>query len=161
MNWKSGNGYSSREIDRMQRDAMERVKEMQERSRRAVSGDPPEQTAVQSQPAYPQFMKRPEAPREASPSPSPSPPPTPQPQAAQAAPPSENKGGLLGGLFGGGNPLGSLGSLFTGGANGPITRVMDALGIDNDKIIILALIFILINNQADKKLILALCYILF
>lgn len=145
MNWQSGNNYSHKDMARMQQEALERVKDMQERSRMVV-----EQSNIP--PVYPGFAKTP--PVEAH---------TQQVnhihgQQQEVQVPQSKPTGLLGGLFGAGNPLASL--MGGSGGEGPISRALDALGIDNDKIIILVLLFVLINNQADKKLILALCYIL-
>lgn len=152
----------------MQREAEERVREMQERSRRVLEDGP----------RYPDFVKKPEARAHTESTPrtekihtekaraastkgtAPRPVHAMPEQKAQTLPhhpippPEEHKGGLLGVLGG------SLGGLLKGGGDGPISRVMDALGIDNDKIIVLMLLLILLNNNADKKLILALCYIL-
>lgn len=42
----------------------------------------------------------------------------------------------------------------------PVTQIMDAFGIDSDKLIIIALILILLNEKSDKTLLLALGYLL-
>ena len=176
--WTSPNssGYSAKDMMRMQQEAVERVREMQERSRRVLEES-----------VYPDFVKKPEPKRQEEPEQrrhgaagapaehsghtrqagtasgffSPSMPeqktqplphqPIPHPQEPQGP---TKQPGLFGSL------AGSLGGLLGGGGTGPISRVLDALNIDNDKIIVLMLLLILINNNADKKLILALGYIL-
>lgn len=168
MTWSNGNEYTHKDIMRMQQEAVERVKDMQERARKAVESS--------NYPDYPEFAKRPKQseqhqqpdqhrqseqyrqPEQYRPNPHDK--PVIQIPQSKSSNNNGSTGGLLSGLLGGNNPLSSIGSIIGGGSNGPISRVMDALGIDNDKIIILVLLFILINNQADKKLILALCYIL-
>lgn len=171
--WSSGSNYSSKDLMRMQQEAVERVREMQERSRKALENsggytEPPASNRQESPPHrennnsgggpnFPTFARSPERPGHPEQRYS-----VPQEKPVIQIP--QSRANPSGGLFSGGGPLGSLGStigsIFSGGENGPISRVMDALGIDNDKILILILLFILLNNQADKKLILALCYIL-
>ncbi len=159
--WKPASSlYSSHDVERMQQDAVKRVREMQERSRRALS----------QQVEYPSFV-RPDPVREPEPataSPVQGPGlsvPVLEPVAEEVPPPpsshthgpSESSGHTsspLGGLLGG------LSGFLGGDGSGPVSRVMEALNLDNDKLLILMLLLILLNNHADRKLILALCYVL-
>ncbi len=43
----------------------------------------------------------------------------------------------------------------------PLTNIMDSFGIDSDKLLIIGLIIVLLNEKSDKTLLLALGYILF
>ncbi len=86
---------------------------------------------------------------------------------------------LLGSLFGSGNKgsgqsgetlmdtvaglksnLGETLSNTLSSVTSPVTDIMDAFGIDGDKLIIIALILILLNEKSDKTLLLALGYLL-
>ncbi|MEG0116334.1 MAG: hypothetical protein RR879_07465 [Hydrogenoanaerobacterium sp.] len=140
MNWHSGNDYSGKDMARMQNEAAERVREMQERAKRVIGESKnAQQTEAKQQGREKSFTVTTTA------KPIIQVPKSYQEAANASDNKTENSGGILSGLFGGDSPL-----------NG----AMKALGIDSDKMIIIVLLLILLNNQADKKLILALCYIL-
>ena len=119
MKWQSmGGRYSSNELASMQKDAMERVREMQRRAdetlrRSNASLMPPPKT---------------EAPKPA---------PLPLTETPKPSPPS--------------SPLPNT--------NGKIGTVLSAAGIDQDRMIILALLLILYNDGADNLILLALLYL--
>ena len=155
MTWHSGNEYSGRDMARMQAEAAERVREMQERARRVVDMTPPASHSGHfSVPAAPPVIQVPQSRKSTSGSSSAG------GHNSGTREHGNSNGSSNGGFLSGFGGLGSLGGLITGGADSPISRAMEALGIDNDKIIIMILLFVLINNKADKKLILALCYVL-
>lgn len=59
---------------------------------------------------------------------------------------------------------GSLGETITdtiGGITSPLTKIMDTVGIDNDKLLIIGLMIVLLNEKSDKTLLMALGYLLF
>lgn len=103
---------------------------------------------------------------------------TPRPAGSPAWGPQMNHTPPSSGLFSSGGPLGSLGGLLGGavsgvtdglgsllGSNGdapsPISKVLDALNLDTERIIILILALVLLNEKADYTLILALVYLFF
>lgn len=45
-------------------------------------------------------------------------------------------------------------------SSGSLTGILDRIGIDNEKAVLLLLIILMLNEGADTKLILALCYLL-
>ena len=47
------------------------------------------------------------------------------------------------------------------GITSPLTKIMDAVGIDNDKLLIIGLLIVLLNEKSDKTLLMALGYLLF
>ncbi len=116
MKWQSmGGRYSSEELASMQKDAMERVREMQRRA---------DETLRRSNAGLSSFTA--EIPTLPAPAPSvPPPPEAPKPIV----------------------PTGKLGN------------VLSAAGIDQDRMIILALLLILYNDGADNLLLLALLYL--
>lgn len=153
MNWV-GNRYDQHDLARMQEDAIRRVREMQERARRAAQGigasplpDDREDTA-----------ETPDIPIEipvSAPPPlfdEPDPPASPRPSRTHAS--SHNQGPGLSTLFGG------LSSLLNGD-HGRISKVIEGLGLDGEQLLILGLLFLLWNEQADYTLMLALLYLLF
>ena len=55
--------------------------------------------------------------------------------------------------------LGSLlGSIV--GENSPAAKALDALGIDNERLLLIGLLLVLMNEKADRTLIIALVYLL-
>lgn len=117
MKWQSMNGrYSGEELASMQKDAMERVREMQRRA---------DETLRRSNADF-----APPPPR-AEPKQDPPPPPPDLPQESPA-------------------PVSTVGKL---------GNILSMAGIDQDRIIILALLLILYNDGADQLLLLALLYL--
>ncbi len=118
MKWQSmGSRYSGDELASMQKDAMERVREMQRRAdetlrRSNASLNPPPPPPVQDPPPCP---------------------PEVSPQ----------------------NPL----PMHSAPSAGKLGNILSAAGIDQDRIVILALLLILYNDGADQLLLLALLYL--
>jgi hypothetical protein len=88
--------------------------------------------------------------------------------------PQVNHAPPSGGLFSAGGPLGSLGGMLGSAVSGvtssllgdedtasPISKVLNALNLDTERIIILILALVLLNEKADYTLILALVYLFF
>lgn len=116
MKWQSmGGRYSSEELASMQKDAMERVREMQRRA---------DETLRRSNAGLSSFTAEI---------------PTPSAPAPPAPPSPESPKPIV--------PAGKLGN------------VLSAVGIDQDRMIILALLLILYNDGADNLLLLALLYL--
>lgn len=102
----------------------------------------------------------------------------PNAQAGAASAPQMNHAAPSGGLFSSTGPLGGLGGVIGSAVNGvtgglgrllgtngeepsPISRVLDALNLDTERLIILVLALVLLNEKADYTLILALAYLFF
>lgn len=91
------------------------------------------------------------------------------PQPADGAQPAQGASGALGSLlsFLGGGKDGAAGGLGEGVASAlsavstPAQKVLDALGLDGERLIILMVLLVLLNEKADKTLLLALGYLLF
>ena len=165
-----GRQYNEGEMLQMQRDAEARVLEMQQRSRRTLEGEAqaPQQNPPQQQnrnwnsnpgttrrmrwpgpPGYQPFGGQPQQrqnTRREEPAPQPAPesnpeprreaePPREEPTAPAPDPPKKSDGTIVG-------------------------DIMDALGLDEDYLLIIGLLLILINQRADTTLILALAYLL-
>lgn len=152
----SRHGYSEKEMARMQQDAISRAREMQSRTRTAGEGQgqggyipPPNYSGhnfrnwstnpnVQRPRSQGGKGKKEQAPPPPPPSPPP-PPPPPEPEPPEPpipdAPDSPKDTTL-------------------------IQDVLEAVGIDDDRLLILGLLFLLINAKADTTLILALIYLL-
>lgn len=154
--------YNERDLLRMQREAEARVREMQARARRTVEeGGPDGASAPRGQnrnwvstpnyyrqrmgarPTAGRGQRRPSPPRQAPPdpdretSPRQSPPEPDRRAEESAAPPAQpQKSGTI------------------------VGDIMDALGLDEDYLLIIGLMLILINQRADTTLILALAYLL-
>ena len=171
----SGQPYADQNIERIRQEAVAKMREMQEGARRddgfpgggagprnrnwstnpnvqrrnraarrqAEESAPPEPPARERHPPAgggkenPDRQYIPEQPSQAhhnrsqeAPGPPPTPPPVPQPQ-----PPAPKETTVL-------------------------QDILSAVGLDDDRILILGLILILINDKADTTLILALCYLL-
>jgi len=133
--------YSEAEMARMQRDAEERVREMQNRARAAVeqanggnNGTQPRNRNWNTSSGARRTQQRRGGQRTEAPPPAPpeASPPPPEP----AAPPAQNPRTTI------------------------VEDVMGALSMDEDYLLIIGLLLILINQRADTTLILALVYLL-
>lgn len=211
MNGTQSSGYSEAEMLRMQRDAIRRVREMQQRARdfdqarRAASGGGgdiiPRPTLTgnpigsglgghtqaagqpvatqQPAPAYEAPLSPPQE-ETASPVLPPGHPYYQRQTGQQQPPPPHNQpsGGLLGNILGGGQPGGGLfGSLLGGqgiagigdtvnqvidGFSAPVRGALDSLGLDNERLLIILVMFIVFTQEEyDNLLLLALGYLLF
>lgn len=155
--------YSENDIMRMQQDAMRRVQEMQRRARINLNdtipapaqpgrtngqtqnhggNNPPQnQSTHQPRPQQTQQTQQTQQPQNQSPGHSHT-----QPS------PGNNEHSS--------SPLGNLTDL-PKKAGSLLSGVFDALGLNSEQLLILAVLFVLINEKADKTVILALCYLLF
>lgn len=139
-------GYTDGELLRMQQDAIARVKEMQERAKANVTAQegwqgtgaaaPGEEPAAA--PTGPSQETAAPPTGQAGPS---GPPPGARRESGPAPPPPS---GLLGGLL--------------GGRPSSLSGIVSALG--SDRLLLLALLFLLLREEEDPVLILALCYLL-
>ena len=121
MKWNNASNYSREDLAAMQKDAMERVREMQRRA---------DETLRRSNQSMPQPSTPPPVQKEENPSPPP-PPPKPLPQ----PPPAISN-------------------------NSKLSNILSIAGMDSDRLIILGLLLILWNDNADHLLLLALLYLL-
>ena len=121
MKWNNASNYSREDLAAMQKDAMERVREMQRRA---------DETLRRSNQSMPQPSPLPPVQKEES-SPPPPPPPKPLPQPPPAI-----------------------------SSNSKLSNILSAAGMDSDRLIILGLLLILWNDNADHLLLLALLYLL-
>lgn len=121
MKWNNASNYSREDLAAMQKDAMERVREMQRRA---------DETLRRSNQSMPQPSPPPPVQKEENPSPPP-PPPKPLPQ----PPPAISN-------------------------NSKLSNILSIAGMDSDRLIILGLLLILWNDNADHLLLLALLYLL-
>ncbi len=148
MKWEEKR-YSPQELQRMQQEAVERVRQMQRRSEQAirhsprapsffVQDSPPKETQQQRQPELP--------PQEPVPQPQPTPSPAPQPE---PRPQQQNSQGQPSAL--------SLPAPGQGGFS--LDQVLDSLHLDHDRLLILALFFLLAGEKSDNGLMLALLYL--
>ncbi len=127
MKWQSSSNYSSKEMAAMQKDAMERVREMQRRADESLRrSNPPPSSPPPSPPAPAPMVENPTYPE-------------PLPQLLSPEP-SLNLPNLL--------------------SNGKLGNILSAAGIDQDRLILLGLLLVLWNDSADRKLLLALVYLL-
>ena len=144
MKWEEKR-YTPQELQRMQQEAVERVRQMQRRSEQAirhsprapsffVQDSPPKETQQQRQPELP--PQEPVQQPQPTPSPAPQPEPRPQQQHPSQGQPSANGSGL---------------SLPAPG--------LDSLHLDHDRLLILALFFLLAGERSDNGLMLALLYL--
>lgn len=129
--YNSQNGYNQQQLERMQREAINRVNEMQRRSQRMVNPSSPQQRQ--------QPPRQEEASRNSTPPPV-MPPPT--------EPKHENSGFSQ-----------ALGDFSKGGILEGLSGLWN-FNIDEEKALIGIIIYILIKNKADPKLILGLGYLL-
>lgn len=153
MKWEEKR-YTPQELQRMQQEAVERVRQMQRRSEQAIRHSPrapsffvqdsPQQQEQQRQPKLP---PQPQAQEEQQPVPSPAPQPEPRPQQQHSSQgqPSANGSGL------------SLPAPGQGGFS--LEQVLDSLHLDHDRLLILALFFLLAGERSDNGLMLALLYL--
>lgn len=162
-------GYSEGELLQMQQDAIRRVKQMQERAKvnlQAQQSDwnSPTIGQGQGQPAVPVLQPIPQGGRgqnqnqnqnqgQRGMAPRGSPNQqwnNGQQRSPAPAPPSNAASGGLG-------SLGGLSSLLSGGSS-PLSGLLGAIG--GDRILILLLMVVLLGEEGDQTLILALCYLL-
>lgn len=176
---------------RMQQEAIRRVRQMQQRARRSVEGEPID-VEYQPVPTVPQAPPEPAAqtPPAENNVPGETPPyegtssgtsrQNPFPGNRGTAPPGT--AAPSGSPFSGSGPFAGLGSLgeklsglFGGASSGrhgsilndflgedsPIAKVLDALHIDSERLLLIGLLLVLLNEKADRTLLLALVYLLF
>ena len=133
MKWQNGN-YSRDDLKAMQKDAMDRVREMQRRA---------DETLRRSNSAM----------ASSSPAPKPAPPPSPAPKAPaepSPVPPPASPAAPASSGMPAAKPSG-----------GRLSQILSAAGMDQDRLIILGLLFVLYNDEeADRLLLLALLYLL-
>lgn len=153
MKWEEKR-YTPQELQRMQQEAVERVRQMQRRSEQAIRHSPrapsffvqdsppkefPQEEQQQRQPELP-----PQEEQQPAPSSAPQPEPRPQQQNSQGQP-SANMPAL------------SLPAPGQGGFS--LDQVLDSLHLDHDRLLILALFFLLAGERSDNGLMLALLYL--
>lgn len=140
--------YNEGEMRQMQREAEMRVREMQKRAEQTLAraqqdlpntSESPEPHGWHSDPGTPPTQDARQQPNPTKPESSPQE-PLHTPKQAPAAPPQ------------GETPAKKSGTI--------VGDIMDALGLDEDYLLIIGLILILINQRADTTLILALVYLL-
>ena len=153
MKWEEKR-YTPQELQRMQQEAVERVRQMQRRSEQAirhsprvpsffVQDSPPKETQQQRQPEL--LPQEPAQQPQPAHSPAPQPEPRPQQQHPSQGQPSANGSGL---------------SLPAPGQSGfSLEQVLDSLHLDHDRLLILALFFLLAGERSDNGLMLALLYL--
>lgn len=147
MKWEEKR-YSPQELQRMQQEAVERVRQMQRRSEQAIRHSPRAPSFfVQDSPPK-EFPK--EMPQEAPQQPAPQPEPQPQPAAPQQPSQNQEQPSHAGQAL----PLSALGQ---GGFS--LEQVLDSLHLDHDRLLILAMFFLLAGEKADSSLMLALLYL--
>ncbi|MCI8624624.1 MAG: hypothetical protein HFG26_13330 [Provencibacterium sp.] len=174
--WK-GVHYSDHDMLHMQQEAIRRVRQMQQRARQSLDGPSPAD-AVRTEAAY-----QPVPPAQRAPYPSAgtgSPirhtqalhsaggPPQHAPHAQPSLLSQIGNSLGLGALGGKGAPTANgeesrgLGSLLGSivGENSPAAKALDALGIDNERLLLIGLLLVLMNEKADRTLIIALVYLL-
>lgn len=152
MKWEEKR-YTPQELQRMQQEAVERVRQMQRRSEQAIRHSPrapsffvqdsSQQQEHQRQPKLP--PQEPVQQPQPAPSPAPQPEPRPQQQHSSQGQPSANGSGL------------SLPAPGQGGFS--LDQVLDSLHLDHDRLLILALFFLLAGERSDNGLMLALLYL--
>lgn len=164
--------YSDSDVLHMQQEAIRRVRQMQQRARQNLGeGIPP---FFEEAPDIPAQPPAPMQPSPSSPKPSTAPPIQGARQGASSAPPPPQ--GMPSGSPGLGNGLGGrLEQLLEGGEQGqsicrlldlllqgssPISGALSALGLDGERLLLLGLLLLLWNEQADRTLLLALGYLL-
>lgn len=138
------------EFLRMQNDAVNRVRQMQQRADSYVKPAPPPHRDIPAHPpeeVHPRHQAETLHHHENTPHSKPTGP-------ASASSMESGSGGLLGSLLGGGGGL-------LGGGGSSITGILDSLfNGETDKLLILGLIWLLSKEKADQMLIMALFYIL-
>lgn len=175
--------YSDSDVLHMQQEAIRRVRQMQQRARQnlqegVLPGGAPDIPA-QPAPVQPSVPVQPPPPAQAVPPPpgqaaappgpgggrGPSSPPPPPPGPSGGSPGLGNLGGLgerLGQLIEGGEQGQSICRLLDLLVQGssPISEALSALGLDGERLLLLGLLLLLWNEQADRTLLLALGYLL-
>lgn len=147
MKWEEKR-YTPQELQRMQQEAVERVRQMQRRSEQAIRHSPRAPSFfVQDSPQQQEQQRQPELPpqepvQQPQPTPSPAPQPEPRPQ-------QQNSQGQPSAL--------SLPAPGQGGFS--LEQVLDSLHLDHDRLLILALFFLLAGERSDSGLMLALLYL--
>lgn len=145
MKWEEKR-YTPQELQRMQQEAVERVRQMQRRSEQAIRHSPRAPSFfVQDSPPKETQQQEPVQQPQPTPSPAPQPEPRPQQQHPSQGQPSANGSGL------------SLPALGQGGFS--LEQVLDSLHLDHDRLLILALFFLLAGERSDNGLMLALLYL--
>ena len=145
MKWEEKR-YTPQELQRMQQEAVERVRQMQRRSEQAIRHSPRAPSFfVQDSPPKETQQQEPVQQPQPTPSPAPQPEPRPQQQHPSQGQPSANGSGL------------SLPSPGQGGFS--LEQVLDSLHLDHDRLLILALFFLLAGEKSDNGLMLALLYL--
>lgn len=151
-NWKQNSGYSADDIMAMQKDAIARVKEMQRRA---------DQTLHRNQQPSPAGAV---APQTVSPSPekenknmpsSASPAQKPAPRQQSTEPSHSGHPSVMGNVFS------MVDNLLTASpSTGKLQGILNALNVDNERLLILILLVMLYNDGADYTVLLALLYLL-
>lgn len=131
MKWSNSNNYSANDLIAMQKDAMERVREMQRRS---------DERLRQSNSAIPKPIHPPAA--------------SSAPQSPAQAAPEDQGNAPSNGQREAYAPEQSL------APSGKISQALQALGIDQDRLILFAVLLVLYNDGADYTLLLAILYLL-
>lgn len=145
MKWEEKR-YTPQELQRMQQEAVERVRQMQRRSEQAIRHSPRAPSFfVQDSPPKETQQQEPVQQPQPTPSPAPQPEPRPQQQHPSQGQPSANGSGL------------SLPAPGQGGFS--LEQVLDSLHLDHDRLLILALFFLLAGEKSDNGLMLALLYL--
>ena len=145
MKWEEKR-YTPQELQRMQQEAVERVRQMQRRSEQAIRHSPRAPSFfVQDSPPKETQQQEPVQQPQPAPSPAPQPEPRPQQQHSSQGQPSANGSGL------------SLPAPGQGGFS--LEQVLDSLHLDHDRLLILALFFLLAGERSDNGLMLALLYL--
>lgn len=167
--------YSDSDVLHMQQEAIRRVRQMQQRARQTLGeGAPPEMGSLPASAGTPDMPAQPTSASVSVFSPGQAAPPA-QPVSAPsqgrgASPPGGSLGmGALGALGG------RIGQLIEGGEQGqsicrlldsllqgdsPTAGALSALGLDGERLLLLGLLLLLWNEQADRTLLLALGYLL-
>lgn len=140
MKWEPTKQYTPQQIQAMQQDALERVRQMQRRS----------EQVVRRSPRAPSFFVQEESasPRTGTPS------PAPQPDSAPSHSPQQHSGWSRHTSPAQHPPAQRMQTP----AN-PLEAVMGALGLDQDRMLILGLGILLASDGADQGLLLALLYL--
>lgn len=150
MKWEEKR-YTPQELQRMQQEAVERVRQMQRRSEQAIRHSPRAPSFfVQDSPQQQEQQRQPELPpqepvQQPQPAPSPAPQPEPRPQQQHSSQ---------------GQPSANMPALPAPGQGGfSLDQVLDSLHLDHDRLLILALFFLLAGERSDNGLMLALLYL--
>lgn len=175
--WNRGSGYTSEQMMQMQRDAERRVREMQRQADRNLGQsrqmNPSSRTENLSSPqaanSFPQSHQSNSSPPQSQHSH----PPVSQQNSYHpyGGHPSNPITGFLNSLSGGssGGHANSISGILSNfgignahqqGRETPLKKVMEALHLDNERLMLIFLIILLLNDGGDTTLILALCYII-